>query len=198
MQFPNKEIVIVSGANGSGKTTFAKPYVERLGYDFLNADEIAKKIEEKGQQNALIQAGRIFFHKLNQFIHNGQSFVIETTLSGTYINKVAEKAILQGYKIKVIYIFLDDPELCVERVKTRVVKGGHDVPEKDIVRRFYRSKLNFWDNFTSIADEWIMFYNGDEGFQQVALGNRLEYNIENPILFNIFKTNKIKGDETSR
>ena len=188
MQFPYKEIVIVSGANGSGKTTFAKPYVERLGYDFLNADEIAKKIEDKGQKNALIQAGRIFFQRLNNYIEEGQSFVIETTLSGTYINKVAKKAILQGYRIKVIYIFLDNPELCVERVKTRVVKGGHDVPEEDIIRRFYRSKSNFWDNFTSIANEWIMFYNGDEGFQQVALGNRSEYNIENPILFNIFET----------
>ncbi|NOX45907.1 MAG: dephospho-CoA kinase [Chlorobi bacterium] len=75
------ELVIVSGANGSGKTTFAKPYVERLGYEFLNADEIAKKLEEKGQKNALIKAGRMFFLKLNELIHKGQSFVIETTLS---------------------------------------------------------------------------------------------------------------------
>ncbi|NOX45906.1 MAG: hypothetical protein GXO89_02885 [Chlorobi bacterium] len=96
-----------------------------------------------------------------------------------------------------MYIFLDDPELCIERVKTRVVKGGHDVPKEDIVRRYYRSKSNFWNNFTSIADEWIIFYNGGEGFQQVALGNSLEYNIENPILFNIFKTIKNEGHGTS-
>jgi len=47
------EIIIISGANGVGKTTFAKPYVKYLGYKFLNADEIAKQIEKEGLDNAL-------------------------------------------------------------------------------------------------------------------------------------------------
>ncbi|MEZ4958098.1 MAG: zeta toxin family protein [Saprospiraceae bacterium] len=185
----NKKLVIIGGANGSGKTTFAIPYVQELGFDFLNADEIAKGLEEKGEQNALIKAGRIFFKKLNENISFGKSFVVETTLSGTYINKVAEKAKAAGYSIKVIYIFLDSPELCVERVKLRVLKGGHDVPEEDIIRRFYRSKNNFWNNFTSLADNWILIYNGDEGFQQVAVGDMEEYRIENTFLFQLFLKN---------
>ncbi|MEZ4933915.1 MAG: AAA family ATPase [Saprospiraceae bacterium] len=76
----NKKLVIIGGANGSGKTTFAIPYVQELGFDFLNADEIAKGLEEKGEQNALIKAGRIFFKKLNENISFGKSFVVETTL----------------------------------------------------------------------------------------------------------------------
>jgi predicted ABC-type ATPase len=55
------ELIIIAGANGSGKTTFAKPYVLELGYQFLNADEIAKNLEEAGHKNALLKAGRLFF-----------------------------------------------------------------------------------------------------------------------------------------
>lgn len=184
------EIIIIGGANGSGKTTFAKPYVNELNYEFLNADEIAKELEVTGHKNALIKAGRIFFKKLNECIENKNNFVVETTLSGSYINKVALRAKSKGYVVKIIYIFLDNAELCIERVKTRVIKGGHHVPEEDIVRRFYRSKENFWNNFTVLSDNWILLYNGEEGFQQVAIGNKEEYSIENVILFNLFKSIK--------
>lgn len=98
-QKPNQQFIIIGGANGSGKTTFAIPYVQELGFDFLNADEIAKRIEEKGEKNALIKAGRIFFKKLHENISTHKSFVVETTLSGSYINKVATKAKAAGYEI---------------------------------------------------------------------------------------------------
>ena len=70
------------------------------------------------------------------------------------------------------------------------MKGGHNVPIIDIIRRYYRSKNNFWNNFTQLADNWHLFYNGEEGFQQVAIGKNEEYSIENPVLFNQF--NNIK------
>lgn len=179
----DKQLIIIAGANGSGKTTFAIPYVQELKFDFLNADEIAKELELQGKKNTLIKAGRIFFNKLNQFIREGNNFVVETTLSGTYINKVAIKAKKSGFNVKIIYIFLDDAELCVERVRTRVIKGGHDVPTDDIVRRFYRSKDNFWQNFTLLVDEWHLLYNGANSFQQVAIGDKKEYSVENELLF---------------
>ncbi|MFT4667971.1 MAG: putative ABC-type ATPase [Polaribacter sp.] len=178
----------MSGANGSGKTTFAIPYVNEKGYEFLNADEIAKQLEDQGEANAMIKAGRIFFKRLDANIKDEINFVIETTLSGTYINKVAQKAKKEGYKIVIIYIFLDDADLCVQRVRTRVIKGGHHVPEEDIIRRFYRSKANFWNNFTQLSDKWLMLYNGEDGFQQVALGLDGRYSIINEILFEKFKS----------
>ncbi len=178
-----KEIIIIGGANGSGKTTFALKYLEELGLDFLNADFITKQLEEKGNQHALVAAGRIFFKRLNQYILNGESFIVETTLSGSYINKVAVRAKENGYSIKLIYLFLDNPELCIERVRTRVIKGGHDVPELDIIRRFYRSQNNFWNKMSRISDNWDLLYNGENSFQQVAIGNPEEYSVENEILF---------------
>ncbi|MEM1322508.1 MAG: AAA family ATPase [Bacteroidota bacterium] len=183
---PQKELIIVGGANGSGKTTFAKPYVEELGYRFLNADEIAKELQLQGEQNALIKVGRIFFTKLREYIDQGQNFVVETTLSGSYINKVARRALEKGYQLGLVYVFLDNPKLCVERVRIRVKKGGHDVPEEAIIRRYYRSKSNFWNNFIKLANDWILLYNGEEGFQHVALGKKQEYSIENHILFSQF------------
>jgi len=71
-----------------------------------------------------------------------------------------------------------------------VLKGGHDVPVEDIKRRFVRSKNNFWNNFISIADDWILLYNGEKGFQQIAIGNHQDYSIDNPTLFNVFKSIK--------
>jgi len=184
------ELIIVAGANGSGKTTFAKPFTAELGYQFLNADEITKVLEDQGLPNAMIKAGRIFFAKLKHCIENKENFVVETTLSGSYINKVALKAKENGYLVKIIYIFLDNPQLCVKRVKTRVFKGGHHVPTEDIIRRYYRSKDNFWNNFTEIATDWKLYYNGEVGFQQVALGKNKEYSVENPSLFETFNSIK--------
>jgi len=189
----NKQLIIIGGANGSGKTTFAMNYLEELGLEFLNADHITKDLENKVVKNALVAAGRIFFERLNNYIINGQSFIVETTLSGSYINKVAKRALEEGYSVKLIYLFLDDDDLCVERVKTRVLKGGHDVPEIDIRRRFLRSIKNFWLKMSQISNDWLLLYNGDEGFQQVAIGNKEKYSVENEFLFDKFL--KINIDE---
>lgn len=189
----SKQLIIIGGANGSGKTTFALNYLEELGLDFLNADLITKSLEDKGVKNALVAAGRIFFARLNNYINNGQSFIVETTLSGSYINKVAQKALDQGYSVKLIYLFLDDDDLCVERVRTRVLKGGHDVPEIDIRRRFLRSLNNFWNQMSKISNDWLLLYNGDEGFQQVAIGKNESFAVENEFLFEKFS--KLIGNE---
>lgn len=184
------EIIIISGANGVGKTTFAKPFVEYLGYKFLNADEIAKKLDDQGFKNTMIKAGRIFFTELRMSIAKRENIVLETTLSGNYINKISKKAKEEGYRIRVIYIFVDSVELCIERVNARVKKGGHDVPEEDIRRRFQRSLNNFWINFTSLSESWILLYNGDENYQQVAIGEGDEYSVENVVLFSLFNSIK--------
>lgn len=189
MKIKEPKLIIVAGANGSGKTTFAIPYTQTLGFAFLNADEIAKELEEKGEKNAMFKAGRIFFSTLWNLLKNKENFVVETTLSGSYINKVAQKAKNKEYLVQVIYIFLDNPELCIDRVKSRVLKGGHHVPIEDIIRRYYRSKTNFWNNFTNLTDNWKLYYNGENGFQLVGIGKNENYSIENQILFNLFNSN---------
>ncbi|MEM6964234.1 MAG: hypothetical protein AAF573_05665 [Bacteroidota bacterium] len=90
-------------------------------------------------------------------------------------------------KKKLVNIYVDDEELCVERVKSRVLKGGHDVPEEAIRRRFSRSIKNFWNEFTKITDSWLLLYNGEEQYQQVAIGEEDKYSVENEYLMTKFE-----------
>ena len=180
-------LTIIAGANGVGKTTFAKPYVQKLGYQFLNADEIAKELEGRGIAHPMLKAGRLFFARLNESLAKKENILLETTLSGSYINKVAKRSKKIGYALTVVYIFVDSEEVCIDRVKSRVLKGGHDVPIEDIKRRFQRSLTNFWTNFTELADRWVLLYNGDEGYEQVAVGVAQNYSIEHQALFSFFQ-----------
>lgn len=179
-----KEVIVVAGANGSGKTTFAKDFVQEKAYYFVNADEIGATLE--GQAGFQLKAGRIFFQQLKELADAGQSFIMESTLSGGYLTRVVEQLRKDAYSIRIVYVFLENPENCIERVKIRVMKGGHHVPEADIRRRYYRSKHNFWNQYRQLADGWLLVYNSDEGFQGVALGIRSEFVTENEKLFDRF------------
>ncbi len=179
-----KEVIIVAGANGSGKTTFAKDFVKEKAYYFVNADEIGATLE--GQEGFQLKAGRIFFAKIKELVEANQSFVMESTLSGGYLTRIVEQLRKYEYSIRIVYVFLENPESCIERVKIRVIKGGHHVPEEDIRRRYYRSKHNFWNHYRQLADSWLLIYNSDEGFQEVALGVGAEFVTENEKLFDRF------------
>jgi predicted ABC-type ATPase len=141
-----KEVIVVAGANGSGKTTFAKDFVEEKAYYFVNADEIGATLE--GQAGFQLKAGRIFFRKLKELVAAGQSFVMESTLSGGYLTRIVEQLRKYEYSIRIVYVFLENPESCIERVKIRVIKGGHHVAEEDMENE------KLFDRFLKdIADE---------------------------------------------
>lgn len=96
------------------------------------------------------------------------------------IVKIIDKAKLNGYKIILIYSFLQNCTTCIERVKKRVKNGGHNVPEEDIIRRYYKSIVRFWDNYKNIVDEWTLFYNGyDYAPLIVSVGIKEKYDIIN-------------------
>lgn len=181
------EMIVVGGANGSGKTTFASRYHLVLGVPFLNADNIAKELSERGVANAMIAAGRVFFTQLDDLLASGKPFVVETTLSGTYINKVAVRAQRMGFRVVTVFIFLDSPQTCVQRVASRISKGGHSVPYDDIVRRYSRANNNFRTHFIILSDEWHLYYNADRGFQQVATGDGDATTILHPDLYQTFQ-----------
>jgi predicted ABC-type ATPase len=93
-----------------------------------------------------------------------------------------------------LYVFLDSPELAIDRVNMRVKKGGHSVPEIDIKRRYFRSKQNFWNIYRYLADEWQLFYNGEYTAIQVACGVQDEYVIANEDFFVLFKEGLVNVD----
>lgn len=183
-----KKLIIVGGANGSGKTTFSKEIIAYNNLEFLNADEIERELREQSEDatSKLLTAGKEFFRRLDSFLNKGESFVLESTLSGSYLKKIIQKAISLDYQIQIVYVFLKSPTDCIQRVKLRVQLGGHDVPSEDIIRRFYRSKINFWNEYKDLAHEWNIVYNSDSNPQEVVVGNNEEYVVESYKLFNLF------------
>lgn len=157
-----KNLYIIAGANGSGKSTLADVLLQEKNLEFLNADEIAKEIAPNAIDSVPISAGKIYFQRLNSYFQHNKSFVVESTLSGNNIIRIIDNARQRNYKIILIYSFLPNCTTCIERVKKRVKNGGHDVPEEDIIRRYYKSIMRFWDKYRFIVDEWTLFYNGYE------------------------------------
>jgi predicted ABC-type ATPase len=134
-----KRIIIVGGANGVGKTTFAYQYRDEYGIDYLGADEIAEKINETEEENAEVKAGKLFFKRLDTYLKNNRPVIIESTLSGLGLAKWLEAFKASGYTLHFVYVFLDSPDLCNKRIRARVEKGGHNVPPHDVDRRYLRS-----------------------------------------------------------
>ena len=162
-----KTLYIVAGANGSGKTTFAIKFAKLKNLKFINTDEIAKKYDPKNIQKYKIKAGKEFFKELCASLTQKKSFIIETTLSGKYLINIIKKAKKRNFKVSLIYLFLETDTENIYRVKNRVLKGGHDVPLNDIIRRYYRSRYLFENIYKKLVDDWMLFFNGDDSFELV-------------------------------
>lgn len=184
-----RELYIIAGANGSGKSTLAKVLLKEKNFEFLNADDIAKEISPNAINEVPISAGKIYFQRLNDYLKNNQSFAVESTLSGNNIIKIIEKARQKNYKIVLVYSFLQNCTTCITRVKNRVRNGGHNVPEEDIIRRFHKSIVKFWDKYRFMTDEWTLFYNGyDYAPVIVSFGTKDSFETINHKMFQKFES----------
>lgn len=163
-----KTLYIIAGANGSGKTTFALNYKKLNSLHFINADEIAKQYDPNDINKHKVKAGKEFFRQLNDSMAKDESFIIETTLSGKYLERVIGQAKENSFKTVLIYLFLETDTENILRVQNRVLNGGHDVPVVDIKRRYKRSRNLFMSLYKDMVDNWILFFNGDDEYELVA------------------------------
>ena len=160
MSNQQKYLYIISGANGSGKSTLAEVLLKEKNLEFLNADEIAKELAPNAINSVPISAGKEYFKRLKLYFDNKKSFAVESTLSGNNVIRIIKRAQDLNYKIILVYSFLQNCTTCIERVKKRVKNGGHNVPEEDIIRRYYKSIIKFWNEYRFMVDEWTLFFNG--------------------------------------
>jgi predicted ABC-type ATPase len=168
-------ICIIGGCNGAGKSTLARELLPRLGIArFLNADLIAKGLSPVNPALAAFAAGRRLLEEASGLIEAGSSFAIESTLSGKTYVKLLREAKERGYRLVLHYIVIGSATQAVERVRLRVLTGGHNVPEDDIRRRFERSVRHFLEDYLPLADEWGLWDNAHVPARQIA-DNRFAY-----------------------
>ncbi len=187
----NKKLYIIAGCNGAGKTTAAFTILPEIldCKEFVNADEIAKGLSPFQPEKASVEAGRIMLNRINEMLNDGKSFAFETTLSTrSYKNKII-KAKENGYRISLIYFWLQSIELAKERVIIRVTEGGHNIEPDIIKRRYIKGVKNLFDIYLPIVDSALIIDNSEGKYELLA-----EKQINNsPNILNQNKFNLLKS-----
>lgn len=155
------KILIIAGPNGAGKTTFAREFLphEADCPDFINADLIAAGLSPFRPETAAFRAGRLMLEELHEKVRQRKNFAFETTLSGRTYVKLLQECRACGYHISLAFLSLPTADMAVARVAARVTQGGHNVPERDIRRRFEAGLNNFHHTYKQIVDAWTLYDN---------------------------------------
>ncbi|MCP5558605.1 MAG: zeta toxin family protein [Verrucomicrobiaceae bacterium] len=162
-------LCIIGGCNGAGKTTLARELLPRLDImRFLNADEIARGLSPLDPTLTAFKAGRLLIEEARALLERGDSFAIESTLSGKTYLAMLRQAKEKGYRVVLHYILIGSSTQAVNRVALRVKLGGHHVPDDDVRRRFDRSRKHFLDDYLPLADEWGLWDNQSPPARQIA------------------------------
>jgi len=176
------KVYLIAGCNGAGKTTASLTLLPEMleCKEFVNADNIAAGISPFQPDKVAIEAGRLMLKRINDLTDMKIDFAIETTLSSrNYISKIKEFQ-KKDYEVVLIYFWLNTPVLAIERIKERVKKGGHFIPDEIVNRRYYRGINNLLKYFIPLSDYWLIYDNSSQNAVMVADGiNDIEINIIN-------------------
>lgn len=170
----DRNLYIISGPNGAGKTTASYTVLPRILQcrEFVNADEIAHGLSPFNPESMAIEAGRLMLQRIKDLLSHDESFSIETTLSTRSYYRLIEKAHRQGYNVTLLYFWLHSPELALQRVAERVSKGGHNVAEHIVRRRYYEGIRNFFNIYAPMVDYWTLVDNSEVPRVIVAKGGK--------------------------
>ncbi len=155
---------IIAGPNGAGKTTFALEFLPQIAncHKFVNADLIAAGLSPLSPESELLPASRLFLKEIQTNIVLRKDFAFETTLSGRGYLRLIKRLKKEGWQVELLYLALPSVELSKMRVLERVEHGGHNIPVKDIERRFPRSLSNLLTLYSHEVDSTRCFLNKDK------------------------------------
>ncbi len=129
---------LLAGPNGAGKSSYVRDVlVPATGLPFINADEIAAELWPDAQVEHAYEAAQIAETQRRDRIADGASFISETVFSHPSKVQLVSDAIDAGYLVH-LHVIIVPVELAVQRVRERVRRGGHDVPEQKIRDRHVR------------------------------------------------------------
>ena len=156
-------IYVISGCNGAGKTTASYTVLPDIlnCKEFVNADNIAAGISPFNPESVALSAGRIMLERIHELIKEGADFAFETTLSTKSYRNLILEAQRKGYTVTLLYFWLDSPALAIQRVKKRVERGGHHIPDDVVERRYHRGLANLFNLYLPICNQWFVFDNMD-------------------------------------
>ena len=183
-------LYIISGPNGSGKTTASYGVLPELldCTEFVNSDEFAKHLSPFAPESAYITASRLMLRKVQYLFDRREDFCIETTLATRALIKMTRNAQEKGYFVTVLYFWLNKPEIAIERVAKRVQAGGHDIPEETIRRR-YQMGLNYlFHQYMQTCDKWILADNSAPPFEVIAEGSKKGLVIRDMAKYNLVRS----------
>lgn len=137
---------MLAGVNGAGKSSIGGAMIRAAGADYFNPDEAARKLIARNpglnQVTANATAWRQGRRLLERAIEQRLDFAFETTLGGNTMTRLLADAATDGIEVRILYVGLSSPRAHIDRVRQRVDRGGHDIPEADIRRRWRHSRLN--------------------------------------------------------
>jgi predicted ABC-type ATPase len=185
----NKNVYIIAGPNGSGKTTFANKFLQEYAKcpNFVNADLIAHGLSPFSPRSAAIKAGKLVLSQIHEFATAGVDFAFESTLAGkSYVNLFKELK-NKGYKLHIFFLWIPSADLAIARIKDRVKEGGHNVLSQDVRRRFNRSIDNFFKLYRPLIDSWMLFNNAEAVPALIGKGRNGQVSIMDQELFEKIK-----------
>jgi len=185
-----KELYIIAGCNGAGKTTASFTILPEIldCKEFVNADEIAKGLSPFQPEKVSFEAGRIMLERINDLLDRKENFAFETTLASKSYKSKIFLAREKGYNVTLLFFWLRNVILAIERFKTRVLEGGHSIEIEVIKQRYINGIKNLFKIYLPIADE-IMIFDNSEGKHDLITQKTMdsETDVLNEIKFNQLK-----------
>jgi len=173
-------LFIIAGPNGAGKTTYMREFLpqEMKCLEFVNADLIAAGLSPFAPDKAAFEAGRIMLRRLRELAGRREDFSFETTLTGFGYMHLLREMREAGYRMRLDYLWIPDLEITRARVKQRVRKGGHDIPDEVQRRRFgkglrlllehYRPLVHFWRIYDNTGSSPRLVVEEEDGVLRVS------------------------------
>lgn len=168
-----KKLYIIAGCNGAGKTTASFTILPEIlnCKEFVNADEIAKGLSPFQPEKVAFEAGRIMLKRVDELLSSGQNFAFETTLATKSYRSKIKEAQKNGYDVTLLFFWLKNTALATERVRIRVLEGGHNIDSEVIKRRYQNGINNLFDIYLDIVNQALIFDNS-EG-QHILIAEKL-------------------------